>query len=197
MPGPSAGLVDRDRLLAMGMASALVQALEQQACGAGKSGPLGTGAFFGTQGNVFVYAPAAAGGNGADTTEDTITSFALPANAFDLAARGMWIYAFGTYANNTDTKAARCRFGASINIAAATGQNVGWATELLVFKNGASSQIANGQTISGTTHGGTTLPLAGTETDTAPITIKVTGQDSSTATASSVTCSGCMMTFMN
>ena len=83
-----------------------------------------------------------------------------------------------------------------MSIAVATGQNDGWAAELVLFKNGPNTKIANGQTISGVTHGGTTLPLAGTETDTAAITVKATGQ-SGTAAANDITCAGGYATFMN
>lgn len=148
---------------------------------------------FGASGNIFTYASGTGVGNGADTTEDVLKSFALPANSLDAVGRALWIYAFGSYANDTDTKAAKLYFGTSITLAAATGQNLGWALELLVMKTGANTQIANGQTIVGTTHGGTTLPLAGTETDTAAITIKVTGHDSTAATANAIVLNGLMI----
>lgn len=152
----------------------------------------------GASGNIFTYLSATGTGNGNDTTEDLLQSFVLPANAFDIPGRGLWLYAFGTLANNAHSKTAKLYFGSSIVLSsgAQTGANLGWALELVVFKTGANAQIASGQPVVGTTHGGVTLPLIGTETDTAGITIKVTGQ-TGTAAANDVVLTGLIASAMN
>ncbi|MDE2467774.1 MAG: hypothetical protein KGL35_03290, partial [Bradyrhizobium sp.] len=158
----------------------------------------GKGGSFGLSGNIFTYQSATGVGNGADTTEDTLQSFTLPANAFDLPGRALWIYAYGKFATDLDSKTARLYFGSSIVLSsgAQTLSNTGWALELLVQKTGANAQIASGQIVNGTTHGGVTLPLIGTETDTAGIIIKVTGQ-TGTAAANDVVLNGLMIAASN
>lgn len=152
---------------------------------------LGTYGTFPAAGNIYEYSNATGTGNGNDTTEDTLQSFTLPANAFDAIGRSLWVYAFGTFANNAHSKTGKLYFGSSIVLS--TGANtttggISWALELLVMKSGASAQIASGQLITGTTHGGV-QNFTGTETDTAGIVIKVTGQ-TGTAAANDVVVNG-------
>lgn len=158
---------------------------------------LGTYGTFPAAGNIFEYANATGTGNGNDTTEDTLQSFTLPANAFDAIGRSLWIYAFGSFANNAHSKTAKLYFGSSITLStgAITTANIGWALELLVMKSGANAQVASGQLISGTTHGGVTN-FTGTETDTAGIVIKVTGQ-TGTAAANDVVVNGIVVGAAN
>ncbi len=188
------GLLNKDLLLHVGIPALEAATLEDQLCGVGSSTPpSGGGASLNPNGNIFVFAGSV--GNGADTTEDVLKSFSLPANALDVVGRAVYIYAWGTYANNTNTKAAKLYFGAT-SIAAASGNNTSWALEMVVIKSAANAQKINSQNITGTTHGGTTS-AAGAETDTAAITIKVTGQDTTSANANAIVLNGLYVNFMN
>lgn len=188
------GLRDIGRLMAAGLSGGEANAIQDQATGVGGSAPpsLGGGSL-NPNGNIFSFFGSV--GNGADTTEDTLKTFSLPANALDAVGRAIYIYAWGSYANNTNTKAAKLYFG-SETVAAATGNNVGWALEMVVGKSGANAQQINGQLVTGTTHGGTTTQ-SGAETDTAAITIKVTGQDSTSANANAIVLNGLYINYMN
>jgi hypothetical protein len=155
-----------------------------------------------TSNTLFTFVGSA--GNGADTTEDLLSSTSLLANAFDTAssfefgnARGLWMYAWGSTVNNTDVKTARLYFGTSIvlSIAPTVSAVTPWALELLVLKSGANAQRAQGQAVNGATHTGV-QNFNGTENDQAAITLKVTGQ-SSVANANDITLIGWQVLFFN
>lgn len=188
--------LNKDRLMAgVGFSAGQAFALEDVETGLGNLAvrPSGGGSSMNPTGNIFTFFGSV--GNGADTTEDTLKSFALPANALDVVGRGVYIYAWGSYANNTNTKAAKLYFG-SETIVGTSGQNVGWALEMVVGKSAANVQQVNAQAVVGTSHGGTTTQ-AGAETDTAAITIKVTGQDTTSANANAIVLNGIFIQFMN
>jgi hypothetical protein len=153
---------------------------------------------FADAGIVYRYQSTTGSGNGNDTTEDTLTTFSLPANSLDVAGRTLQISASGLLANNAHSKTARLYFGASIvaTTAAQTGANVGWQLILQVQKVASNSQLGFYSPIVGTTHGGISLPLPGTETDTSAITIKVTGQ-TGTAAANDVVLNSLLIEALN
>lgn len=189
------GLLSKDRLMAgVGFSAVEVKSLEDQVCAVGNSTPPSAGGIStNPNGNIFSFFGAA--GNGADTTEDTLATFSLPANSLDAVGRIVHIYAFGTFANNTNTKHAKVYFGSEV-LSAATGNNVSWSLEMWVGKSASNVQKISGQPISGTTHGGV-QNQAGAETDSAAITIKCTGQDSTSATANAIVLNGMFVEFMN
>jgi hypothetical protein len=145
-------------------------------------------------GNITVNVNAAAtSGNGADTTEDTIFTQTLPANALDIVGRQILVEAYGNVAATSATKNARVYFGSTllVNFAATTTQTGVWAVTAYVTKAGSNSQsilVLTDTTISGSLVRSASI-LSGTEADNAGIVIKVTGQ-SSAATANLVTCNG-------
>lgn len=147
----------------------------------------GAGTFF-PQGQISAQVSAAGIGNGADTTEDTLFTFSLPANSFDKVGRGVSIFAAGSLANNAHTKTVKVYFGTGIvfTVIAATTGNVAWQAILNVFRSSiAKTQVGQGCAAVGATHSGVSAILPGAEDDTAAITIKVTGQ-TATANASDV-----------
>jgi hypothetical protein len=153
---------------------------------------------FADAGVIFRYQSLTGTGNGNDTTEDTLTTFSLPASSLDVAGRTLQITASGSLANNAHSKTARLYFGSSITstTGAQTGANVGWQLQLQVQKIASNSQIGFYSPIVGTTHGGISLPLTGTETDTSAITIKVTGQ-TGTAAANDVMLNSLVIEALN
>ncbi len=185
-----------DSLINTGVPATEALALQDQVTGLGNlaTPPSQGGASMTTTGNIFEFFGSA--GNGADTTEDTLSTFTLPANAFDQAKRGVYIYAWGSYANTPGTKAAKLYFG-STSLAASTGQNTGWALEFVIGKSAANTQQISGQQIVGTVHGGVTNTANASNTDTAGIVIKVTGQNSTSANANTIVLNGMYVQFMN
>lgn len=131
-------------------------------------------------------------GNGADTTEDTLFTYTLPATALAAVGNEVDILAWGSVAATSATKTVKVYFGASIVPSAVytTTQTGTWAISLTVYKQAASVQIALAEIDAiGATTARAISDLNGSETDTAGIVIKVTGQ-SSAATANLVLCNG-------
>lgn len=144
------------------------------------------------------YASATGVGNTNDATEDLLWSFSLPANSFDVANRTLAFYAWGVMANNAHTKTARFYFGTSIVVpdAYSTGGAITpWVISGFIVKASAGVQVGSAQIIANTAHGGA-IDLAGTETDTAAILLKITGQ-TSVATANDVVLKGVNLQFLN
>jgi hypothetical protein len=136
-------------------------------------------------------------GNGADTTEDILQSFTLPAGALATVGQKIKIKACGTYGANADNKTIKVCFGAQIyNTGIIAQSGTAWGIELEVWKTGPSTQayytsgLYCGSSLVGT--GGGTL----TQTDTGAITIKITGQ-AGTANANDIVCSGMFVEFCN
>lgn len=145
-------------------------------------------------GNLAVFVNGANGnGNSADTTEDVLFTGNLPLNSLDVVGRQVFIEAYGNIAATSATKNARVYFGSTVlvNFAATTTQTGVWAVQALITKVGSSAQSAlvlTDTTISGSLVRAVSI-LSPTESDTAAITIKATGQ-SSVGTANLVTCVG-------
>lgn len=129
-------------------------------------------------GNIYSNWSAAGIGTGSDTTEDTLDTYSLPANALDKVGRELCIEAFGTFAANTHTKTVSLYFGSEKVTSGAVTNSSGWALSMLVGKTGASTQMVGTQAVLGAAHQGCST-LSGAETDTSAITIKVTGQSAS------------------
>jgi hypothetical protein len=141
-------------------------------------------------------AQVAATGNGADTTEDILQTFSLPANVLDAVGRGVRIKAWGTFANNADGKTVRIYFGANVYTSTSlTTANVAWCIWADVFKTG-----SNTQTAIGTGNFGNSTPAtnstAPNQTDTSAITIKITGQ-ATVANANDIVCQGMTVEMIN
>lgn len=133
----------------------------------------------------------------ANTVETTLQTYSLPANAFNNNGISVRIKAWGSFAANANNKTVKLYFGAVsfVNSGAVAGNNVKWIIEGTVHRVGATSQKCNGHFIYGTTEVGVQNNAA-TETDTAAIVIKVTGQNGSSS-ASDIVCEGMIVDFGN
>jgi len=135
-------------------------------------------------------------GNGADTTEDTLLTFSLPAKTLSAAKKGLKIRAWGTCAANTHNKTMKLYFGSEVVATPTAATNgVNWSLELEVYKTGSSTQVVFGGGLVDTTPV-TPLVTTGAETDTAAITIKVTGQ-TGTSGANDVVAKGLIVEMLN
>ena len=138
----------------------------------------------------------AAAGTGADTTEDTLYTYALPANALSAVGKSVRVRVWGSTAANGDNKTAKLYFGATAFSSGAAAANAkDWYLEALVTKTAANTQTAcfNG------TFNGTALATqvsAPAETDSAAITIKATGANG-TAAANDLTARCFIVEFLN
>ena len=138
-------------------------------------------------------------GTGADTTDDTLFTYNLPANSFDANGRSLIVEAFGSFANNANMKDVKLWFGTSIIFDAGSAilTNQGWYVRLMVMRTGSGAQIGSGEGTSGPTVFGAPLPLVGSEADTGAITIRVTGSSPITGAANDVVGRCFIVRFVN
>jgi hypothetical protein len=177
----------------------------------------GGGGTFLREGNLARLVGNPLGGNNADTTDDVLASYTLPASSFDVAGRGLCITAQGSTGSTTNNKRVKLWFNATISGAAVTGgnviadtgpwvnttipnNNVGWQLMANVFKSGATgsnTQYAQGTVILGGIHGGINLPVFPTAVESGAIVIAVTGSSYTTGTANDVVASWFEVNAMN
>jgi hypothetical protein len=163
----------------------------------------------------FVGNPLA--GNNANTTDDVLASYTLPASSFDAAGRGLCITAQGSTGPTTNNKRVKLWFDATISSGVVTGgsviadtgpwvsvttpnNNVGWQLMANVFKYGAAgsnTQYAQGTVILGGIHGGIGLPVFPTAVESGAIVIALTGSSYTTGTANDVVASWFEVNAMN
>jgi hypothetical protein len=160
--------------------------------------------FVRTGGNASVQVSASGQGNGADTTDDVLFTYALPASALDASGRQVTIMAAGKFAANGNNKRVKIWWGTTtqtVGAAVAGGTLIadsgvattnagGWCATVQVTKYGAAgsnTQIAtNAQVVTGSTNLGTAVPVALTATESGVINITVTGASSTTGAANDV-----------
>lgn len=138
-------------------------------------------------------------GNGADTSEDTLFTFSLPANTLSNVGQEVDIEAWGSVAATSATKVVKVYFGAQlVTLTYTTTQTGNWRARLRVIKQASSVQLITGEADAlGAT---TTRVLAnitnGAEVDTGAIVVKVTGT-SSAATANLILANGMSVSVVN
>lgn len=149
--------------------------------------------------------------NAADTTDDILDGFVLPANAFDQARRGMLLRFAGKFAANGNNKRVKVFFNptmsgqtvtngviaggtvtagtAAFDSGVLTDNAAGFWIEGALFKYGAAgsnTQAAFFQSIHGATHAGIALPTFPTLNEAAAINCVITGSSPTTGAASDV-----------
>lgn len=159
----------------------------------GKSGAAAAGG-----GAISVQLSAAGIGNGADTTADTLFSLTLPANVFDIVGRNIEVVAWGSCTSQAATRTVALTWGASPGnasiaptISLTSGTAGSWQFVLNVFKTASNVQIATCAFDNTGAAAPRSIALfnAGTEVDTSPIKILLTGQ-TSVASANSILANG-------
>lgn len=118
-----------------------------------------------------------AAGNTADTNEDTLYTYTLPANTLKTPGQTLHIHCWGATKNNGDNKTMNLYFGASeISTPTAATNNKGWELWLHVTRGiNSTTQVVVGTGIVDTTPV-TPFNAAGTDDMTTALTIKCTGQ---------------------
>lgn len=121
-------------------------------------------------------------GNTADTNEDDLQSYTLPASTLVATGRAVRITAMGTANNDADTKTLKVYFGTSmVTVALATNIAIHWRATARVIRTGASAQDyeVRVEVINTGTDAVSAIESAVgslTETESGTITIKTTGQ---------------------
>lgn len=145
-----------------------------------------------------LYSNVTPGVLAANTTEQTLATFTLPANALDVDGRKILITAFFLTGANTHSKECKLYFGStSITTGAVTTASVTPYLQLVV------TRASNAQFISSFGLGGTTgiVPQASSnlaaETMSAAIIIKATGQVASGPTAADIQVYEFSVQYMN
>jgi hypothetical protein len=176
----------------------------------------GTGAFL-REGNLVRQVGNPLAGNNADTTDDVLASYTLPASSFDTAGRGLCIVAQGGTGVTANNKRVRLWFNATISAGVVTGgsviadtgpwvsgtipnNNVGWQLTANVFKYGAAgtnTQYAQGTAILGGIHGGIGLPVFPTAVESGALVIALTGSSYTTGAANDVVATWFEVNAMN
>jgi hypothetical protein len=170
-----------------------------------------------SDGNLYRQIGNPLAGNNADTTDDVLASYTLPAWSFDVAGRGICITAQGNTGATTNDKRIKLWFDASISAGAVTGgsviadtgawvsgtipnHNVGWQLTANVFKYGATEtnmQYAQGTAILGGVDGGIGLPVFPTAVESGAIVIALTGSSYTTGAANDVVATWFEVNAMN
>lgn len=162
---------------------------------------------FTEEGNIYRGISGAGIGNTADANDDILFGYQLSANSFDLAGRGLCITAMGKFAANANAnKQAKILIGVTLvgstvtagvitggnatggtligDTGAAASNNLGWQLMTTFFKygaNGANTQYAQYTPVVGTTHGGVSLTLLATLTESGVINVVCTGKAGTSA----------------
>lgn len=138
---------------------------------------------------------------GATAADNVLAVYSLPAKAFDLAKRGLYISAWGSFAATANNKTVKLLWnpstavvgstvGSGGTLLATTGvvatNNGAWFVGGNVTKYGAAgsnTQLCTSDgAIAGTVHAGMSLPALATATETGAILIAVTGNAATAAT---------------
>jgi hypothetical protein len=166
------------------------------------------------EGNVYRNIGNPIAGNAADTTDDILLGFALPANVFDISGRGIFITAQGktgatgnnkkyrlwinptmsgqTTTNNVITGGTVSGAGSGVMLLDSTVQTsnaLGWSLQGNLFKYGAAgsnTQYFQGSIINAASHAGINTPSFLTQAENAVMNIVVTGSSSTTGAANDV-----------
>ncbi len=135
----------------------------------------------------------------ADTTETTLWTYTLPANTLNTNGKILRITVFGNYGSNNNCKTLRLYFGsAQID---GTGDRCGntsgngWEVVGHVIRSGSNTQIATSKDFYSSTSVHTSPTTAATETDSGPITISFSAQNS-TASAGDVVFKGAFVELL-
>lgn len=167
----------------------------QQACGMGGTR---TGGSFHPMGVIFESPSPAATATG--TTQQTLATYSLPANAFDSVGRVLRCTAAYSFGSNTHNKQVGIAFGSEVlDLASAAYNGTVGVLQLTAIKQASSVQIVYGQAnvpSGGPSPATATYEATGSEIDTAAVTINFNALDGTSA-AQDVVLNNAMCEFMN
>jgi len=141
------------------------------------------------KGGLLTYSLTPVGNVGSGV--DTLISLTLPANTLHTIGQGLRINAWGLMGADAENKQVIVDFGGTTVIASGVlaTNNKAWSAEVIVFKTAANAQVAIGGMLVDVTPI-TKLRSSLTKTDTSDITVKVTGE---TTTTDMIICTGMLI----
>ena len=162
------------------------------------AGSLGVGAFL-PAGLVSSQFNGSGIGNGADTTDDPLFSYVLPANSFDANGRNLVIEAWGDLSGTGNNKTIKLWFGSQVVVTSGvvTFTGPGWYFRATITRDGTTNQTGIGTAMIGNTFSEVSPVFFGTQAMTAGITIMVTGASPTTGAANDVVGYGMTVEFRN
>lgn len=128
-------------------------------------------------------------GNGADTTEDTLTTYTVPAKQLSVNKDSLLIRCSGSFAGNADTKTLKAYFGGTqiFTTGGLIFNGADWMLSIEIIRTGSSSEIVNVEFVSSSTVLADTVTVSTPAIDlTASAIFKCTGQ-AGTANANDIT----------
>lgn len=151
-------------------------------------------------GLVSVQTSVAGNGNVGNTTDNTLFTYTLPAGSLDIVGRTVVVEAFGSFAGNGDNKTVKIWVGSAVwfTTGVVTLNGVSWQARIQLSKAASNSQV--GYAIGFAAGAAAPLEvnsLSGTQTDTAPIVIRVTGASPTSGIAGDVVANGMTVFYMN
>lgn len=128
-------------------------------------------------------------GTGADTTEDNLMTYPLPAGTLSANGQCIRVTAMGIGVSTADATTLRCYFGSTAIVTKVleASQINSWRAVFEVTRTGAATQVAGGTIENGATICSIANRItAVSETLSGAVTIKLTGQRASTSVANSI-----------
>lgn len=198
--GNSPALAETEDMIRVANGTPDVQATVFRVKPSGKADTvMGTGTGYATAHGV-AYCDAAIVGSGADTTEDTLKTWPLPASSLDANNKGLRVTMFGDGVSTGDVTTIRAYFGATAvltKVLTASQANT-WRCVFEVTRTGAATQTASGVLHNGGTAQSTVQANAApAETLSGAVTIKCTGQRATSSVANSLRCLFMMVEFIH
>jgi hypothetical protein len=131
-------------------------------------------------------------GNGADTTEDVLQTYTLPVGIFSNIGDTILIQASGTLGATTDSKVMRIKAGGtavSFTPTATLATQTQWRLQTAIQKRGSTLQTVDSiGSLSGGSGTTNTQSIQINANDTIAMIITITGQNSTSSVAGSITC---------
>lgn len=127
-------------------------------------------------------------GTGADTTEDTLMTYTLPAGLLSANGKGVRITAWGTGINTANATTVRAYFGSFMEAVVLTASQANtWRASIDVLRvNSAAQTCCVGFGVGGTAQSSVTDVVSLDEDLTASVVIKFTGQRATSSVADSI-----------
>lgn len=137
-------------------------------------------------------------GNGADTTDDVLYSYSLPASSLDVVGRGVRVSSFGSFGSTANNKRIQFAINGSVVFGSGTLTSNGgwWSLRAEFYKSATNQQVGTTDLIVNGIVANTVIILA-TATDTSAMTLAVTGASQTTGAANDVVANGLVVDFLN
>jgi len=125
-------------------------------------------------------------GNAADTTDDTLFTYSLPAAFLGVNGQGIKVEASGVFAANGNNKTVKIFFGATAvaTTGVVTNNATAWKATAVIYRTAAATQLGDGCIWTALLP--FTTKTAPGETLSGAVTVKVTGASGTTGAASDV-----------